>query len=465
MRIRALAAAVAAVLLVLAVGASRPAGAADPSARPSPSGVASPWYAIAETGEPRIALYFGYSTTCPHCAKAKPWLEAFEARTPWLDVHWLRVNGDDEEAFRNASFLVGLAESIGEQVEGVPAFFFGERLRVGFDEAETTGIALEEEIAGYRAELLAELGLASPAPAVSPEPSGAPDLDPGLTVNVPLVGPIDARSLSLPLLTVVLGSLDAVNPCALSVLLFLMTVLAATRSRSRMALVGGTFVVVSGLVYFALMAAWLNIFLLAGELRIVTLAAGIAAAIAGLINIKDFAFFRRGVSLVMPESAKPMVFGRILDLGDAARVSTMVGAAILVAAAANAYEMLCTGGFPVVFTRILTLNELPMPAYYGYLALYNVVYVLPLALIVVAFTITLGSRGVSELTARRLKLLSGLLMLGLGLELIFAPELLTNLAVTTVLFGAAIGLWAIAVLVERGRATPSGGSYPARSRT
>jgi hypothetical protein len=268
-------------------------------------------------------------------------------------------------------------------------------------------------------------------------------------VTIPFVGSVDARSLSLPLLAVVLGALDSVNPCALAVLLFLMTVMASVRSRPRMAIVGGTFVVVSGLVYFALMAAWLNVFLMAGELRIVTLIAGVLATIAALINIKDFAWFRQGPSLVMPESAKPAVFGRILDIGDATRLSAMVAATVLVAATANAYEMLCTGGFPVVFARILTLHELPTPVYYGYLALYNAVYVLLPALIVIGFVITLGSRGVSERTARRLKLLSGLLMLGLGLELIFAPQLLTDLGATVLLFGCAVGLWLLAVLAER----------------
>jgi hypothetical protein len=233
-----------------------------------------------------------------------------------------------------------------------------------------------------------------------------------------------------------------------------LTVMAGVGSRARMAFIGGTFVAVSGLVYFVLMAAWLNIFLVAGELRAVTLVAGVLAMIAALINVKDFVWLRRGPSLVMPESARPMVFGRILDIGDATRLSAMVAATVLVAAAANSYEMLCTGGFPVVFTRILTLNDLPMPLYYGYLALYTVAYVVLPALIVIAFVVTLGSRGVRVRTARRLKLLSGLLMLGLGLELVFAPQLLTDVAATAMLFTVAIVVWLIAVLVDDARSRP-----------
>jgi hypothetical protein len=289
-------------------------------------------------------------------------------------------------------------------------------------------------------------------PSASPGPSGSgAPISGGAPVSLPFVGQVDAASVSLPVLAVVLGGLDAFNPCALSVLLFLLSVLVATRSRTRMAVVGLTFVAVSGVVYFVLMAAWLNVFLIAGELRVLTLAAGAAAVVAALINIKDFVWFRRGVSLVIPESARPAIFGRMLDLGEATSFRAILVATVLVAAAANTYEMLCTGGFPVVFTRALTLHDLPTPTYYGYLVLYNVVYVAPLALIVVGFAVTLGSRGVSVVEARRLKLLSGLLMLALGVELLVSPDRLSDLGTSVIVFGASIGIWLAAVLVDRRR--------------
>src|SRR3990170_1405550 len=131
--------------------------------------------------------------------------------------------------------------------------------------------------------LLATVAATTPP---SPTPAGA-----GTSVVLPLAGPVDARTISLPVLAIVLGGLDAFNPCALSVLLFLLSVLVGSRSRRRMALIGGTFVLVSGLTYFVLMAAWLNLFLLFGALRVVTLVAGGAAVLAALINIKDFAWF------------------------------------------------------------------------------------------------------------------------------------------------------------------------------
>lgn len=445
----ALALVLGALLAIVGVAgpATAPARAADPSAPPSP------WYHLAD-GAVVIDVWYGYSTTCPHCAVASPWLADLAARSPWMEVHPLRVDGDGPQIEANRELLVRLAASIDEEVRGVPAFLFGERLRLGFDTPETTGVALEQELRAYHAAVSAAIGPTPPAgesPAPSRPASPAPTAAPGTAVNLPFVGTVDAASVSLPLLTLVLGGLDAVNPCALSVLMFLMASLAGSRDRRRLLLVGGTFVLAIGAVYFVLMAAWLNLFLLVGELRVVTVLAGIAAVVAGAINAKDFGWFRVGPSLVIPEAAKPSLFGRMLDISEGVRLSAMLASTVLVAVSVSAYEMLCTGGFPVVFTRVLTLAELPLAAYYGYLLLYVAVFVLPLALIVAAFAATLGSRGVSVDEARRLKLLSGLLMLGLGGLLLFAPDRLTDLAWTLALFGGAIGLWVLALVAERAR--------------
>lgn len=442
------------VILLLAPGAAGAGvgrvAAAEPTPSPTPSPTSfpsmSPWYRLDARGDVLVDLYFGWLSTCPHCQRARPFVDGLAAEKPWLVVHSLQLDGDNEA---NLRLLSGLAEGIGEQIEAVPAFLFGGRLMTGFDTAETTGAQLAAELDGYRAEVVAALQPRA-SPAASPSPPAANGF-----VTVPVLGRVAVGSVSLPVLTVVLAGLDAFNPCALSVLLFLLSVLVGTRSRARMALVGGTFVLVSGLAYFAFMAAWLNLFLLVGELRLVTVAAGVAATIAALINIKDYVWFRRGISLMIPDSARPRIFGRLLDLGESTKLSAMLAGTLVVAVAVNAYEMLCTGGFPVVFTRILTLRELPTGTYYLYLLLYNVVYVVPLLLVVGAFTWTLGSRGISELEARRLKLLSGILMLGLGLLLLFAPERLMDLTASLAIFAIAVGVTAAAIVAERIRSVPS----------
>lgn len=226
-----------------------------------------------------------------------------------------------------------------------------------------------------------------------------------------------------------------------------------------MLFIGGVFVLFSGLVYFAFMAAWLNVFLMMGEIRGVTLVAGLVAVFIAAVNIKDYFWFQQGLTLSIPEAAKPGLFKRMRGVATAGSVVPMVVGTVLLAIVANSYELLCTAGFPMVFTRALTLQELGSAGYYGYLLLYNVIYVIPLALIVLAFTYTLGSRKLSEREGRLLKLVSGYMMLGLGVLLVFAPQLLTHA-------GSAVGVLALALLATAvtARLTPESGSPPGGSR-
>lgn len=128
---------------------------------------------------------------------------------------------------------------------------------------------------------------------------------------------------------------------------------------------------------------------------------------------------------------------------------SMLAGTTVLALAANSYELLCTAGFPMVFTRMLTLRQLSTAQYWGYLAFYCSVYIVPLAVIVVIFTVTLGGRKLTEWQGRVLKLLSGLMMLGLGLVLLIDPALLNNPLASALLFGGTLALAALISLAAR----------------
>ncbi len=257
--------------------------------------------------------------------------------------------------------------------------------------------------------------------------------------DVPLLGRMNAAELSIPLTTVILAGIDSFNPCAFFVLFSLLGLLVHARSRSRVLLIGSIFVFFSGLIYFLFMAAWLNLFLVLGNIKTITFIAGAAALLIAVINIKDFFFYKKGISLTIPDDAKPKLFDRMRKLVKSASLPSVVLGTIILAAAANSYELLCTAGFPMVFTRILTLNSLPSFTYYMYLILYNLVYIIPLSIIVVIFTITLGKRNITEWQGRVLKFVSGTLMLGLGLILVAEPSLLNNLLISSAVFLGAVG--------------------------
>jgi hypothetical protein len=281
-------------------------------------------------------------------------------------------------------------------------------------------------------------------------PPPAAEVDTEETVALPF-GDVRASELSMPMLTLVIAGCDAFNPCAFFVLLSLLSLLINARSRWKIATVGGIFVICSGLFYFLFMAAWLNVFLIAGHLKTITIVAGVLAIVAAAINIKDYFWLKQGVSLSIPDSAKPGLFDRMRRLASATKLAPMLAGTLMLAAAANAYELMCTAGFPMVFTRILTLRDLPTSSYYGYLALYNVIYVIPLAVIVTVFTWTLGKRKLQEHEGRILKLASGVMMLMLGGTILLAPQLLQSMVAAVGIMGASIVLTTLIVLVDRWR--------------
>lgn len=218
-----------------------------------------------------------------------------------------------------------------------------------------------------------------------------------------------------------------------------------------MVLVGGVFVAISGLVYFALMAAWLNVFLVVGQLWVVTLLAGLLAVGMALVNIKDYLWPGQGPSLSIPDAAKPGIYQRVRGLLRADSTPALLLGTVILALAVNSYELLCTAGFPMLYTRLLTLHQLPVTTYYLYLALYNLIYIVPLLVIIGLFTWTLGSRKLQPEEGALLKLLSGTMMLGLGVVLLLVPDRLADLRVAAGLLGAALGVTLLAKLAERFR--------------
>ncbi len=364
----------------------------------------------------RVILTFFWGVGCPHCSRAKPFLEGLQKRYPRLLIQDCEVMQQRE----NIPRLLEMARRHGGEARAVPVFFIGKSMFSGF--SDETAQKIEQEVSQLCSDTLSH-----------PTPQ-APDT----TVRLPIIGELDPAGMSLPLFTIIIAGLDSFNPCAFFLLFFLLSLLVHAHSRLRMGLVGGLFVICSGLIYFLFMAAWLNLFLIAGQLAALTIGAGIVALILALINIKDFFFFKQGVSLTIPEQAKPGLFERMRGLVRSGSLPSMLAGTVVLAIVANSYELLCTAGFPMIFTRVLTLNNLDSASYYLYLALYNLVYVIPLLVIVAIFIITLGSRKISEWQGRVLKLISGTMMLGLGLVLLINPSLLNNPLVSIMLLAVVL---------------------------
>lgn len=246
-------------------------------------------------------------------------------------------------------------------------------------------------------------------------------------IDIPFIGKINTSSLSLPVLTVVLGVLDSFNPCAFFILIFLLNLLLYMQSRKRMFLVGSIFIFFSGFFYFLFMFVLFSSFILtAGHIGIISLFAGAVAVIIGIFSIKDFFFFKKGPSLSIPDSKRPEIFKKMRNLVKTSYLPAIIGGAIFLAVTVNFYELLCTLGFPLIFTNRLAHLEMPIVQQYTYIFFYNVVYVIPLIIILLIFLYTLGRMKLTEWQGRKLKLVSGIMIFSFGLLFIIDYQILEN---------------------------------------
>ena len=348
------------------------------------------------------------SATCPHCAAAKPFIERLRRERPDLLIRVADIADDSLARAR----LSEIARQRGMAAVGIPAFLIGGELIVGWDEGRTE--------AAIRARLPARRAGDSATRARPPPP----DTTATGTIDLPLVGPVDVRRVGLPAFSFAVGFIDGVNPCAMWALLYLLTLLATMRDRRRMFALGGTFVFVGGALYFAFIAAWFELFRFIGATRPVQLVLGSVALLAGAVHVKDFVALGHGVTLSIPEGAKPRLFSQARRVLTAENLAGAILAVAVFAVLVNVVELLCTAGLPAVYTQILSTQELARWEYYGNLGIYIGAYMLDDAIVLAAAIITLSRARLQKRAARWLELLSGLVLLLLGAALIVRPGLL-----------------------------------------
>jgi len=376
---------------------------------------------------------------CARCTAAKDWLVMLRARYPAFETAVFDLATDAGAR----SDLTGLVTRHRTAAASVPVIHVCNRIVVGFDRAETTGTRIEALLEPWSRPCREPIGSADDdaggahagdAHAGNAHTGNAFDVpaeffdddafdgggDTG--IDLPLLGRIDSRALGMPLFTVVIGLVDGFNPCAMWVLLLLLSILVNIRDRLRIILIAGTFVLVSGLAYFAFMAAWLHVFEWIGYLRPVQIALGLLAITIGAIHVKDFFAFKRGVSLSIPEAAKPGIYERMRRIVTAENLPAALLTTFTLAVLVNIVELLCTAGLPALYTNILSRQGFSLAGRYGYLALYIAAYMFDDALMVAAVVWSFSKFKLQETGGRWLKLISGAVILVLGLVMLLRPE-------------------------------------------
>ncbi|MBI4809103.1 MAG: NrdH-redoxin [Nitrosomonadales bacterium] len=366
----------------------------------------------ADSGQPADIEVF-VREGCSHCAEAGEFLAVLQKEQPRLRID-IRDVGREPAALAR---LQQIAASQGNVQVRVPAFAVGDRLIVGYSEEAATGKLIRDSLA--RVHPSTPQGAAAASCAAEETYTCGPDTLQPETFTVGFLGnTLSLDDVGLPLFTLAMGLLDGFNPCSMWVLILMISLLAPLNNRPRMFAVAGTFIAVQGVAYFLFMAAWLNLFLLIGLSRLSEIVIAVLALVAGTLNLKDFRGLGRGISLSIPASAKPGIYARMRGVLHADNLSAALIGTVLLGVLVQIIELMCTSGFPALFTRILTLYQPDSPGYYAYLLLYDLAYMFDDMVILTVGIVTLSQHRLQEKEGRWLKLLSGVVMVGLGIYLL-----------------------------------------------
>ncbi len=362
---------------------------------------------LVQASNEKVELYFFGSDTCPHCAKEEIFLDKLEDKySNYLEIKRYEVSKNRE----SAKLLMEFGKRLNADISGVPFTVIGDEYIVGYANDQTTGKQIENKVV---------LAIAAINKNNLPPPPEDKNKE---LIDIPLLGTIDAKSFSLPVITIVLGFLDGFNPCAMWVLLFLISLLLGMNNRRRMWVLGTTFIVTSAFVYFIFMVAWLNLILFLGFIVWIRIVIGLLALFGGGYSFRKFYKDKDGACEIVEGEKRQKIFEKLKDITQNKKFLAALGGIILLAFAVNLVELFCSAGLPAVYSQVLTLNNLATWQYYAYILLYVFIFMLDDLVIFIIAMVTLKLTGISTKYSRWSSLIGGILMLIIGILLIFKPE-------------------------------------------
>ncbi|MBD3248064.1 hypothetical protein GF382_02130, partial [Candidatus Falkowbacteria bacterium] len=374
-------------------------------------------------------IYFFYGDGCPHCAKEEKFLDSIGDDYPEINIKEYEVWNSRE----NAKLLSEAADRLEINIPGVPVLIIGDKAVIGYHNDQTTGseirALLDEYASGECQDAVGSIldngeeekcehgcekdGECTHDCGCSADTDRTESLSQKITL--PFLGEADVKDFSLPLLTVTIGILDGFNPCAMWVLLFLITLLLGMCDRRKMWILGLAFIITSALVYFLFLAAWLKLFLFIGFLSFIRWIIGAVAIGSGAYHLKEYFTNKEGACKVTGGEKKKKIFDKLKEVISQKSFLLSLLGIIVLAAIVNMVELVCSAGLPAVYTQVLALSNLANWQYYGYLLLYIFFFMLDDLLIFFIAMTTLKMTGISTKYTRYSNLIGGILILIIGI--------------------------------------------------
>lgn len=400
----------------------------------------------AKADEKVINIHLFYGNGCPHCAAEEEFLSDYLKDRTDVKLYKYEIWYDSH----NQELLSKVQKEMGTtNKNGVPFTVIGKKTIVGYADGVTDeqikdaiNYYLNNDYRDYAGEITGKVKKTEVKEDTIKDESKTEDKkenkiekaddikDSNQTdenVTVPVLGKINAKKVSLPILAVVLGLVDGFNPCAMWILIFLITMLFNMKDRKKMWILGLTFILTSGIVYLMFMLAWLNLATFISKIAFIRLLIAVIALVVGLINVYKYIDSLKkkdeGCNVVDKKDRKKIMEKIISITHEKKFIIALLGIMVL-AASVNIIELMCSIGIPLLFTQILAMNNLSTFSYMIYMFIYIFFFLIDDIVIFVISMVTLKVTGLSTKYTKYSHLIGGIIMLIIGLLLIIKPELL-----------------------------------------
>lgn len=371
---------------------------------------------ISISAKEKVDLYLFHSETCMHCQAEIEYLNKIKKEYDNLKIHLYEVDSHKD----NAKTMIKVKEKLDIDSPNVPFTVIGNYYYIGFSDGIADGI--KELIEKYSNEPQTNM--------VKPilEDKEVPNIEMlnGEIKTIKVLGhEINPAKLSLPLLSIVLGTIDGFNPCAMWILIFLISMLFNMKNRKKMWCLGITFLVTSAVVYLLFMFAWLGVTTqLLTKVSWFKILIALVALIGAYINLKSFYnSIKKGTGCeVVDNKKRKNIMTKIKKITtEKSFILALIGVIIL-AASVNVIELACSAGIPVLFTNILALNNLTKLQTSMYIYLYTLFFLIDDIIVFIIAMLTLNIKAISTRYTKYSHLIGGILMLVIGILMLLKPS-------------------------------------------
>lgn len=379
-----------------------------------------------------VNIYLFYSDSCPHCANEKKTLDELVLQYDNIRVYKYEVSNSE-----NAKLLNSVAEMY-ETTGSSPFTVIGNKVYKGFsyENSKPVFVATIKYYSenGYDdrvGEYINGMGLGEkielPSYPVNDENNDKVDRYiqeyTSYKVDIPLIGVVELKSFTLPVISMIIGLVDGFNPCAMWVLLFLITMLIGMKDKKKMIILGIVFLLTSALIYLLFMLAWLNVATLLLSIGYVRLGIGIIAIIGSLVNLSSYVKHRKDNGCnVIDDKKRNRIFARIKKITHEGNFAMAIIGIVLLAVSVNIVELACSAGLPVMFIEILSMNNLTVIEEVLYIAVYMFFFLIDDLIVFFIAVRTMQVTGISTKYGKISKLVGGIILFLIGVMLIFKPE-------------------------------------------